>query len=66
MGAVADAPEKLVYLITGSDGPKIETALTRLRGHFEREAIESVSALDISGQATVVCATRAACSAMRA
>ena len=53
MGAVADAPEKLVYLITGSDGPKIETALTRLRGHFEPEAIESVSALDISGEATV-------------
>ncbi len=50
---VADAPEKPVYLITGSDGPKIETALTRLRGHFEAEAIESVSALDTSGEATV-------------
>ena len=53
MGAVADAPDKPVYLITGSDGPKIETALTRLRGHFEPEAIESVSALDTSGEATV-------------
>ena len=53
VGAVADAPDKPVYLITGSDGPKIETALTRLRGHFEPEAIESVSALDTSGEATV-------------
>ena len=53
VGAVADAPDKPVYLITGSDRPKIETALTRLRGHFEPEAIESVSALDTSGEAKV-------------
>ena len=53
VGAMADAPDKPVYLITGSDRPKIETALTRLRGHFEAEAIESVSALDTSGEAAV-------------
>jgi DNA polymerase-3 subunit delta len=50
---VADAPEKPVYLITGGDRPKIEKALARLRGHFEVEAIESVSALDTSGDAAV-------------
>jgi len=32
--------------LTGSDRPKIETALTRLRGHFVPEAIDLVSALE--------------------
>jgi DNA polymerase III subunit delta len=50
---VADAPDKPVYLITGSDGPKVETAIARLRGHFEAEAIESVTALDTSGDEAV-------------
>ena len=50
---MADAPDKPVYLITGGDRPKIEKALARLRGHFEAEAIESVSALDTSGDAAV-------------
>ncbi len=50
---VADAPDKPVYLITGSDRPKVETAIARLRGHFEVESIESVSALDTSGDAAV-------------
>jgi len=50
---VADAPDKPVYLITGGDGPKIEKALVRLRGHFEVEAIEFVSAVDTSGEAVV-------------
>lgn len=38
-----------MYLITGSDRPKVETALARLRAHFEAESIEIVSALDASG-----------------
>ena len=39
---IADASLKPVYLITGSDRPKIETALARLRAHFAAEAIETV------------------------
>ena len=50
---MADAPDKPVYLITGGDRPKIETALGRLRAHFSPEAIESVSAVDTSGDAAV-------------
>jgi DNA polymerase III subunit delta len=50
---VAEAPDKPVYLITGGDRPKIETALARLRAHFSPEAIESVSAVDISGDEAV-------------
>jgi len=46
---VADAPDKPVYLITGSDRPKLDTALARLRGHFEAESIETASALETSG-----------------
>ena len=50
---MADAPDKPVYLITGGDRPKIETALSRLRAHFAPEAIEIVSALDASGDEAV-------------
>ena len=50
---MADAPDKPVYLITGGDRPKIETALGRLRAHFSPEAIESVSAIDTSGDEAV-------------
>ena len=47
---MSDAPElKPAYLLTGSDRPKIEVALRRLRRHFEHGAIELVSALDSSG-----------------
>jgi DNA polymerase III subunit delta len=45
---VADAPDKVVYLITGGDRPKIEKALDRLRSHFAPEAIELASALEVS------------------
>ncbi len=48
-----NVPEKPVYLLTGSDRPKIETALGRLRRHFAPEAIEAVSALDTPGEAVV-------------
>ena len=50
---MADAPDKVVYLITGGDRPKIEKALDRLRSHFAPEAIELASALDVSGQDVV-------------
>jgi DNA polymerase III delta subunit len=50
---VAEAPEKPVYLLTGSDRPKIETALERLRRHFQPEAIDVVSALETSGDEAV-------------
>ena len=53
MAHVADAPDKPVYLITGSDSPKVETAIARLRGHFEVESIETVTALDTSGETAV-------------
>jgi DNA polymerase-3 subunit delta len=50
---VPEAPDKPVYLVTGSDRPKVDTALARLRGHFESESIEIVSALDTSGDEAV-------------
>ncbi|HEY4620170.1 MAG TPA: DNA polymerase III subunit delta [Gaiellaceae bacterium] len=50
---MAAAPEKPVYLLTGSDRPKIETALARLRRHFAPEAVDVVSALDTSGESAV-------------
>ena len=50
---MADAPDKPVYLITGGDRPKIETALGRLRAHFSPEATESVSAVDTSGDEAI-------------
>lgn len=48
---IADAPDKPVYLITGSDRPKVDVALARLRAHFEPESVEAVTALDTSGDA---------------
>lgn len=51
---MAAEPElKPVYLIIGSDRPKIETAVGRLRGRFALEAVEVVSALDTAGDAVV-------------
>ena len=40
---------KPAYLISGSDRPKVETALQRLRAIFEHEAVELVSAHELSG-----------------
>jgi DNA polymerase-3 subunit delta len=45
-------PDKPVYLLTGSDRPKVDTALARLRRHFQPESIESLSALEASGEET--------------
>jgi DNA polymerase III subunit delta len=51
-------PDKPVYLLTGSDRPKVDTALARLRRHFQAESIESLSALDTVGEeATALCNT---------
>jgi DNA polymerase-3 subunit delta len=50
---VAEAPDKPVYLLLGSDRPKIEKALARLRGHFAAEATEVASAVEISGEEAV-------------
>lgn len=47
---MADDPAlEPVYLLAGSDRPKIETALQRLRRHFVPEAVELASALELSG-----------------
>jgi len=56
LSRVADAPDKPVYLLTGSDRPKIDTALARLRNHFVAESVDVSSALDTSGdQAVSLC-----------
>ena len=54
---MAESPDlKPVYLLTGSDRPKIETALARLRRHFQPEAVELVSAQEVSGaDASALC-----------
>ena len=46
---MADVDLRHAYLISGSDEPKVETAVARLRAHFPPEAIERVSAVDCSG-----------------
>ncbi len=49
----AERELKPVYLLTGSDRPKIETALARLRARFPGEAAEIVNAADTPGHAAV-------------
>jgi DNA polymerase III subunit delta len=47
---------KPVYLLTGTDRPKIDTALERLRGRFTAEAVETASAHDTTAeQAAALC-----------
>ena len=47
---MSDRPAlKPAYLISGSDRPKVETAVQRLRARFVPEAVEVVSALELSG-----------------
>lgn len=48
-----------VYLLRGSDRPKISRALRRLREHFDAAAIDTMSAHECSGEAAV-----AACNAI--
>jgi DNA polymerase-3 subunit delta len=50
---------KAAYLLTGSDRPKIERALHRLRERFGDDSVERLSARDTSGDDAV-----AACNAM--
>jgi DNA polymerase III subunit delta len=50
---------KPAYLLTGSDRPKIERALRRLRERFGEDALERLSARDAAGDDAV-----AACNAM--
>lgn len=51
---MADAAElEPVYLLTGSDRPKIEVALGRLRRHFVPEATELTTAQETSGDDAV-------------
>jgi DNA polymerase III subunit delta len=47
------------YLLTGTDRPKIRTALQRLRGRFTPESVELLTAGDASGEDAV-----AACNAL--
>ena len=47
------------YLIAGSDRPKIDRAVARLRGRFDADAVELHDALTTTGDDTV-----AACNAM--
>ncbi len=47
---------KPVYLMAGSDRPKIERALQRLRGRFDPDAVELHSAGDVSGEDIVATA----------
>jgi DNA polymerase-3 subunit delta len=41
---------KPVYLITGSDRPKVQLAVTRLRSHFDPTTVEHLSAEQASGE----------------
>jgi DNA polymerase III subunit delta len=46
---MADEPLSPVYLLTGSDRPKVARALRRLRGRFPAEVVELLSAESTSG-----------------
>jgi DNA polymerase-3 subunit delta len=59
LAAVAATDLKPVYVLTGSDRPKISRALERLRARFDVSAIETLFAGDTSGDDAV-----AACNAL--
>jgi DNA polymerase-3 subunit delta len=60
LGAVASERElKVVYLLTGTDRPKIALALQRLRARIGEDAAEQLHATEASGQDAV-----AACNAL--
>ncbi|MBM3676433.1 MAG: DNA polymerase III subunit delta [Actinobacteria bacterium] len=53
---MADVDLRPAYLITGSDRPKVDHALERLRRHFGAESTERVSALETScGDVVALC-----------
>jgi DNA polymerase-3 subunit delta len=60
LGSVASEPElKPVYLLTGTDRPKIAVALQRLRGRIGEDATEQLHAAEASAEDAV-----AACNAL--
>jgi DNA polymerase-3 subunit delta len=59
LAAVAENDLKPVYLLTGSDRPKIARAVERLRARFDPSATETLSAVETSGEDAV-----AACNAL--
>jgi DNA polymerase III subunit delta len=56
---MSDAALKPVYLLSGSDRPKVERAVERLRARFAAEAVERLWATDATGDEAV-----AACNAL--
>jgi DNA polymerase III delta subunit len=56
---VSSEPLRPVYLLTGTDRPKIRRALERLRARFPEGAVEHLSADGVSGEEVV-----AACHAL--
>ena len=50
---------KVLYLIAGSDRPKVDRAVARLRARFDPEAVELHDASETTGEETV-----AACNAL--
>jgi DNA polymerase III subunit delta len=48
-----DAELKAVYLLAGSDRPKVERAVERLRAHFDPEAVERLWASEANGDDVV-------------
>jgi DNA polymerase-3 subunit delta len=56
---MSSAELKAVYLLTGSDRPKVERAVERLRAYFDPEAVERIWAPEADGDEAV-----AACNAL--
>ena len=56
---MAQGELKPVYLLSGTDRPKVARALERLRAHFDDAAVESLAADDASGEEAI-----AACNAL--
>ena len=50
---------KPAYLIAGSDRPKVDRAVARLRGRFDADAVELLEAAETDGESAV-----AACNAL--
>jgi len=53
LGGVSSEPLRPVYLLTGTDKPKISRALERLRARFPEGAVEHLSADGASGEEAV-------------
>ena len=50
---MSDLALKAVYLIAGSDRPKVERAVDRLRSHFDPDAVERLLGTEVGGEETV-------------